>query len=75
MAEKVTHHDVENRSDELVEVPYEGLALGVSADQNAALVRKQDWRIVPLAAAIYLLCYLDRSNIGTDTSSCCYYFH
>ncbi|KAL1593164.1 hypothetical protein SLS60_010772 [Paraconiothyrium brasiliense] len=29
-----------------------------------ALVWKQDLRIVPLAAAIYLLCYLDRSNIG-----------
>ncbi len=25
---------------------------------------KQDLRIVPLSAAIYLLCYLDRSNIG-----------
>ncbi|KAG5913014.1 hypothetical protein E4U42_001574, partial [Claviceps africana] len=31
---------------------------------NAALVRRQDRRIVPLAAGIYLLCYLDRSNIG-----------
>ncbi|KAJ6578733.1 MFS transporter [Mycena vulgaris] len=31
---------------------------------EAALVRKQDLRIVPLSAAIYLLCYLDRSNIG-----------
>lgn len=31
---------------------------------NKALVRKQDLRIVPLCAAIYLLCYLDRSNIG-----------
>ncbi|KAG6001239.1 hypothetical protein E4U43_001375 [Claviceps pusilla] len=31
---------------------------------NAALVRRQDYRIIPLAAAIYLLCYLDRSNIG-----------
>lgn len=29
-----------------------------------ALIRKQDLRIVPLSAAIYLLCYLDRSNIG-----------
>jgi MFS family permease len=31
---------------------------------DKALVRKQDLRIVPLSAAIYLLCYLDRSNIG-----------
>ncbi|KAJ6492885.1 putative MFS transporter [Mycena vitilis] len=29
-----------------------------------ALIRKQDLRIIPLSAAIYLLCYLDRSNIG-----------
>jgi MFS family permease len=27
-------------------------------------VRRQDYRIIPLSAAIYLLCYLDRSNIG-----------
>lgn len=33
-----------------------------SADK--ALVFKQDLRIVPLCAGIYLLCYLDRSNIG-----------
>lgn len=31
---------------------------------DKALVWKQDLRIVPLAAGIYLLCYLDRSNIG-----------
>ncbi|KAF4464139.1 tartrate transporter [Fusarium albosuccineum] len=29
-----------------------------------SLIRKQDSRIIPLAAGIYLLCYLDRSNIG-----------
>ncbi|KAJ6017991.1 hypothetical protein N7451_001370 [Penicillium sp. IBT 35674x] len=33
-------------------------------DREKALVWKQDLRIVPLCAAIYLLCYLDRSNIG-----------
>lgn len=32
--------------------------------REKALVWKQDLRIVPLCAAIYLLCYLDRSNIG-----------
>jgi hypothetical protein len=31
---------------------------------HRALVFKQDVRIVPLCATIYLLCYLDRSNIG-----------
>ncbi|PVH72275.1 major facilitator superfamily transporter [Cadophora sp. DSE1049] len=33
-------------------------------EQSKAVVRKQDWRIIPLAAFIYLLCYLDRANIG-----------
>jgi MFS family permease len=28
------------------------------------LIWKQDLRIIPLAAGIYLLCFLDRSNIG-----------
>lgn len=32
--------------------------------EDKALVWKQDLRIVPLCAFIYLLCYLDRSNIG-----------
>lgn len=31
---------------------------------DKALIFKQDLRIVPLSAGIYLLCYLDRSNIG-----------
>jgi len=35
-----------------------------SSHESRALVRKQDLRIVPLCASIYLLCYLDRSNIG-----------
>ncbi|KAK3313073.1 major facilitator superfamily domain-containing protein [Apodospora peruviana] len=34
------------------------------ADVEKALVWKKDKRIVPLSAAIYFLCYLDRSNIG-----------
>ncbi|KAH8886145.1 MFS general substrate transporter [Thozetella sp. PMI_491] len=36
----------------------------IDRQEAKALVRKQDLRIVPLSAAIYLLCYLDRSNIG-----------
>jgi hypothetical protein len=35
---------------------------------DKALVFKQDLRIVPLSAGIYLLCYLDRSNIGKTSS-------
>ncbi|OQD73687.1 hypothetical protein PENDEC_c014G05993 [Penicillium decumbens] len=33
-------------------------------ERERALIWKQDLRIVPLCAGIYLLCYLDRSNIG-----------
>jgi hypothetical protein len=33
--------------------------------REKALIWKQDLHIIPLSAAIYLLCYLDRSNIGT----------
>jgi hypothetical protein len=32
------------------------------------LVRNQDLRIMPLSAGIFLLCYLDRSNIGRPLS-------
>lgn len=36
--------------------------------REKALLWKQDLRIVPLSATIYLLCYLDRSNIGTNST-------
>lgn len=36
----------------------------ISPEAEKALLWKQDRRIVPLSAAIYFLCYLDRSNIG-----------
>ncbi|KAJ5751138.1 hypothetical protein N7533_008166 [Penicillium manginii] len=38
--------------------------LSIDAAREKALVWKQDLRVVPLSAFIYLLCYLDRSNIG-----------
>nr|OQO26128.1 hypothetical protein B0A51_04522 [Rachicladosporium sp. CCFEE 5018] len=37
---------------------------GQDSLENKALILKQDLRIIPLCAFIYLLCYLDRSNIG-----------
>jgi hypothetical protein len=36
----------------------------VNSAFERALLKKQDIRIIPLCAFIYLLCYLDRSNIG-----------
>ncbi|OTA97839.1 hypothetical protein M434DRAFT_89364 [Hypoxylon sp. CO27-5] len=35
-----------------------------TSPQERKLIWRQDMRIVPLAAGIYFLCYLDRSNIG-----------
>ncbi|KAL4877305.1 major facilitator superfamily domain-containing protein [Aspergillus karnatakaensis] len=64
MSEKgVAPHSVDNATDP-------ELALENNVDDPAlqarvkALVWKQDLHIVPLSAFIYLLCYLDRSNIG-----------
>ncbi|KAL2837747.1 major facilitator superfamily domain-containing protein [Aspergillus pseudodeflectus] len=60
---EVTPHGVVNATDA-------ELALENHADdaelraREKALVWKQDLHIVPLSATIYLLCYLDRSNIG-----------
>ena len=31
---------------------------------NKALLRKQDFRLIPLCSLMYLLAYLDRTNIG-----------
>ncbi|EEU35201.1 uncharacterized protein NECHADRAFT_102106 [Fusarium vanettenii 77-13-4] len=39
-------------------------ATAIDPKLQSLLLRKQDARIIPLAAGIYLLCYLDRSNIG-----------
>ncbi|AEO60063.1 hypothetical protein MYCTH_2095369 [Thermothelomyces thermophilus ATCC 42464] len=39
-------------------------AVGYTAAEERALLRRQDLTILPLSAAIYFLCYLDRSNIG-----------
>ena len=55
-AEKVPHSTIERAA----AVAYDGKG---SAAEKRLLV-KQDLRIVPLSAFIYLLCSLDRSNIG-----------
>ncbi|GIJ82556.1 hypothetical protein Asppvi_001065 [Aspergillus pseudoviridinutans] len=53
--------DVEIASDDIDEQHFDA---SYRSRQETALVWKQDLRIVPLCASIYLLCYLDRSNIG-----------
>ncbi|EFW99572.1 major facilitator superfamily transporter [Grosmannia clavigera kw1407] len=48
----------------LTAFPSEQISSSSDRERQRRLVRKQDLRILPLCAAIYLLCYLDRSNIG-----------
>jgi len=43
---------------------------GQGSEEERALIFKQDLRIIPLCSFIYLLCYLDRSNIG-NAKVCC----
>ena len=34
-------------------------------DEEKRIRRKLDFRIVPLVTLLYLLCFLDRANVGT----------
>ena len=36
----------------------------VNTDLERRVRRKMDWHIIPLVSALYLLAFLDRSNIG-----------
>ncbi|KAL9622113.1 MAG: hypothetical protein Q9160_003456 [Pyrenula sp. 1 TL-2023] len=62
-AELTTLEDVEDKKHAELE-DGEHDQFSIDPVLNKALIRKQDLRIVPLSAGIYLLCYLDRSNIG-----------
>lgn len=55
----VVHKELDNAS-----VQLDHIGEDVDPTIHKSLVRKQDLRILPLCASIYLLCYLDRSNIG-----------
>lgn len=59
----VAHHDFE--ADEEKAIPGTSISYAHQGTQTERdLIFKQDLRIIPLSAGIYLLCYLDRSNIG-----------
>ncbi|KAM6477004.1 major facilitator superfamily domain-containing protein [Trichoderma sp. SZMC 28011] len=56
--------DVEATKEHLSDIRDGSSLAHIDAARSRALVRKQDLRIIPITAGIYLLCYLDRSNIG-----------
>ena len=37
-------------------------------DQRKAVVRKVDWRLVPMLLVLYLISFIDRANIGRRRS-------
>ncbi|KAF2473605.1 MFS general substrate transporter [Lindgomyces ingoldianus] len=57
---------LEKNDVEMIEVSEDKLALESQVDPavEKRMVRKIDIRLLPITALIYLLCYLDRSNIG-----------
>ncbi|CBF79229.1 hypothetical protein AN7027.2 [Aspergillus nidulans FGSC A4] len=63
MEKEVAPDGVVNATDAELVIQNSGGDAAVQAREKA-LIWKQDLHIIPLSAAIYLLCYLDRSNIG-----------
>ncbi|KAG8214488.1 major facilitator superfamily domain-containing protein [Butyriboletus roseoflavus] len=47
---------------DLLRLPFEPPAL--STKENARILKKIDWHILPLVSILYLLSFLDRANIG-----------
>lgn len=37
-------------------------------DQRKAVVRKVDWRLVPMLLILYLISFIDRANIGKSAA-------
>lgn len=41
---------------------------GMSSDEERRMVRKFDWRILPVVSALYIMSFLNRVNIGTSSN-------
>jgi hypothetical protein len=61
-----TREEIESSEEKATptQTPNEPPYTGRGSEDERALIFKQDLRIIPLCSGIYLLCYLDRSNIG-----------
>lgn len=68
MAEpKMNNNHVEEKGGvEMLETISTGSSQDIIYDQKATkrLIRKIDWRLLPFLALLYLLSFLDRTNIG-----------
>lgn len=54
---KVNFVDSDRTSGDAIEAEW-------TVEEETAVRRKIDWNLVPLMTVLYLLCFLDRSNIG-----------
>ena len=43
---------------------------GFSEEQRKAVLRKVDWRLVPVLLILYLISFIDRANIGKSRCPC-----
>ncbi|KAK6078421.1 high-affinity nicotinic acid transporter [Seiridium cupressi] len=61
-----TPHDPELKDEKNVESVSVHVteAQGYDAQETKRLLRKLDWHLIPFMSLIYLLCFLDRTNIG-----------
>lgn len=60
----VSHEDLEANDDKATQATTGLSYTNQGTQEERSLIFKQDLRIIPLSSGIYLLCYLDRSNIG-----------
>ncbi|KAJ1967127.1 hypothetical protein H4R34_006426, partial [Dimargaris verticillata] len=56
LANKLLGNDVDQRSNHTTRRAYR-------ASHERRVIRKADWRLLPLLCLVYLCCFLDRSNI------------
>ncbi|KAL9045143.1 MAG: hypothetical protein Q9214_001772, partial [Letrouitia sp. 1 TL-2023] len=65
----INQHDSEKSADDDIQTTEKGAHAGsnssiVDPQTEKSVVRKMDLHVVPLVSALYLLAFLDRSNIG-----------
>lgn len=54
-----------------LELSREDVLTALTVEQERKLLRKVDWRLIPLLCLLYLVKKLDENNVGIIKSSCC----